>query len=109
MTREELDEQERLKAKWEAQERNKTTPRVDELLVGREHGNAIEHLARDLERELNAAIEQRDKYLEEAAMWRKHIKTCLQYPRGSEAQVRCLEEVGGDAAYMDEKHRKGNS
>jgi len=28
------------------------------------------------------------------------ITTCLAYPRGSEAQVRCLEEVGQDAAYI---------
>ena len=30
------------------------TPRTDECLNGREHGNAIEFLARDLERELSA-------------------------------------------------------
>ncbi len=53
--------------------------------------------------------EQRDKAQEEAAMWRMHIKTCLGYPRGSEAQVRCLEEVGGDAAYMDKKHKKSKT
>lgn len=27
------------------------------------------------------------------------IKTCLSYPRGSEAQVRCLEEIGEDVAF----------
>lgn len=27
------------------------------------------------------------------------VLTCLKYPRGSEAQVRCLEEVGQDASY----------
>jgi hypothetical protein len=57
------------------------------------------NFARRLERERDAARE-------EAAMWRMHIKTCLQYPRGSEAQVRCLEEVGGDAAYYDKQLTK---
>jgi len=55
--------------------------------------------ARELERELTEAQE-------EAEMWRTHIKTCLSYPRGSEAQVRCLEEVGQDAAYLDKQHAK---
>jgi len=27
----------------------------------------------------------------------ENVITCLEYPRGSEAQVRCLEEVGQDA------------
>lgn len=30
----------------------------------------------------------------------KNIATALAYPRGSEAQVRCLEEIGGDATYI---------
>ncbi len=52
--------------------------------------------ARQLEREVHEAKE-------EAAMWRHHIATCLAYPRGSEAQVRCLEEVGQDASHYEKK------
>jgi len=76
------------------------TPETNAYL-GKKHLNGITIFghAQRLER-------QRDAAREEAAMWRMHIKTCLQYPRGSEAQVRCLEEVGGDAAYMEEKHKK---
>lgn len=55
---------------------------------------------------IDDAERQRDAAREEATMWRSHINTCLQYPRGSEAQVRCLEEVGQDAAYYDKQLTK---
>lgn len=45
------------------------TPKTDELLAGREHGNAIEFLARDLERELavkDTEIDRLKKELGEA-------------------------------------------
>jgi hypothetical protein len=34
------------------------------------------------------------------------VLTCLSYPRGSEAQIRCLEEVGIDARVLIEKEPK---
>jgi hypothetical protein len=45
---------------------NKITHRVDECLAGKEHGNAIEYLARDLERELAAMEKQRDEARKDA-------------------------------------------
>ncbi len=81
------------------------TPRTDEneLQSSRYDGEEIPgfdyvsaDFARQLERELHEARE-------EAAMWRHHIATCLAYPRGSEAQVRCLEEVGQDASHYGKK------
>lgn len=60
----------------------------------------------DAEAAIDRLMSERDAAREEATMWRMHIKTCLQYPRGSEAQVRCLEEVGQDAAYYDKQLTK---
>lgn len=40
----------------------------------------------------------------EARGWRTSILTTLSYPRGSEAQIRCLEEVGQDVRYYNKKY-----
>jgi hypothetical protein len=43
---------------------------------------------------------ERDEVREHVTRLCQCIATTLAYPRGSEAQVRCLEEIGQDAAYI---------
>jgi hypothetical protein len=65
------------------------TPRTDECLEGREHGNAIEFLARQLERE-NAAMR---KVIQET------LNVLLQV---SEARIFCAESMDIDSYLTDD-------
>lgn len=72
------------------------TARVAELEAG-----TVEHIATLLDEHSsygeNGATVIRDEYFRDLRGLAESVLICLTYPRGSEAQVRCLEEVGQDA------------